>query len=408
MSTLPPVLVLGVDTAIGLTVVRELGRHGVPVHTIGRKTHAIGGASRFATSYTQISAGMELEPFLRGLIRKTNAKALIAISEGDLVALSAMPPEMEGCAILTPRAEPLAIVLDKARTLATAQTLDLDVPESWQPKQGDDFEARAEVTTFPVVLKWADPPLITARLDAAGIEFLKCEIIQSGQELRNALDRYDALGEWPLVQRYAPGIGLGHMIYMKDGRATLRFQHQRIHEWPPEGGVSTLCAALPMADHQAQMEQSIALLAAIGWEGPAMVEYRYDAARGRYCLMEINGRFWGSLPLASACGAEFAWEHYRHWAGISQASTTQRDDLKARFMIPETRRLIRVLFGRGAITDPLYRPTPMADLWRYLAGFIDPRTRNYVFSWTDPGPFLADLRGIIGRRGPAGKRTPNG
>ena len=58
--------------------------------------------------------------------------------------------------------------------------------------------------------------------------------------------------------------------------------------------------------HAALMERSEALLRAIGWEGPAMVEYRYDEATGAAVLMEINGRLWGSLPLAGHAGAEFA------------------------------------------------------------------------------------------------------
>src|SRR5690606_28748671 len=93
--------------------------------------------------------------------------------------------------------------------------------------------------------------------------------------------------------------------------ATLCFQHERLHEWPPEGGVSTLCRSVPLERHQEQMAKSVALLVSLGWSGPAMVEYRYDPGRGRYVLMEINGRFWGSQPLAYHCGAHFAWEGYR-------------------------------------------------------------------------------------------------
>ena len=39
-----------------------------------------------------------------------------------------------------------------------------------------------------------------------------------------------------------------------------------------------------------------------------MVEYRVDLARREWKLLEVNGRFWGSLPLAVASGADFP--HY--------------------------------------------------------------------------------------------------
>ena len=38
---MPTAIVLGVDTPIGLTVVRELGRHNVPVIAVGRRVTAL-------------------------------------------------------------------------------------------------------------------------------------------------------------------------------------------------------------------------------------------------------------------------------------------------------------------------------------------------------------------------------
>ena len=36
-----------------------------------------------------------------------------------------------------------------------------------------------------------------------------------------------------------------------------------------------------------------------------MMEYRWDARTNRYYLMEMNGRFWGSLHLALYAGVDF-------------------------------------------------------------------------------------------------------
>jgi predicted ATP-grasp superfamily ATP-dependent carboligase len=177
----------------------------------------------------------------------------------------------------------------------------------------------------------------------------------------------------------------------------LRFQHERVHEWPPAGGVSSLCRAVPLDRHAEQMHLSEALLAAIGWEGYAMVEYRHDPASGRYTLMEVNGHLWGSLALSSACGAEFAWEAYRRRVlGETHAAPAPRTDLCARDFIKETRRLAR-LFSGGQSDDPCFQPTPWRDLGRYLTGFIDPRTRPYVFSWSDPVPSFWSLGATAAR-----------
>lgn len=390
-------IVLGSDTPIGLTVIRELGMNGVTVHAIGRTKHSIGGASRYASSARVRPAG-PIAGWLTAMIAQTGARALLAVSEDDLIALAQLSPVVEGCRILTPRAAPLATVLDKSSTLAEAAALGFDVPASWQPAAHEDFAAQSADLDYPVVLKWADPPSVTAALESYGLEFRKTEFATSADALVAILHRYDALGRWPLVQGYCAGAGLGQMLHMAGGRATLVFQHRRLHEWPPEGGVSTLCAAEPLDDHREQMAKSESLLRRIGWEGPAMVEYRYDPLEGRYWLMEINGRFWGSLPLASACGAQFAWELYRRGAlGETSPSPAPRSDLMARYMIPETRRLLRVVGNRRAIGDPAFHARPWRDLADYVTRFVSPRTRYYVWKLGDPGPMLRDGANIIAK-----------
>jgi predicted ATP-grasp superfamily ATP-dependent carboligase len=393
VSAHPLAIVLGVDTPIGLTVMRELGSHGVPVHAIGRSEHAIGRASKWTTSFSVRPTGAVAD-WLPALIRETGAGALLAISEGDLIALAALPAVIEGCRILTPRTAPLAVVLDKAATLDRARGLGIDVPDSWQPRPGEDFATEAATLSYPLVLKWADPPAILPHLAEHAIDFIKCEHIDSPDAIIAALARYDRLSAFPLAQTYCPGTGLGQMFHMKDGTATLSFQHRRVHEWPPEGGVSTVCATVPLDQHGDQRAKSETLLASIGWEGPAMVEYRYDLRTGKYWLMEINGRFWGSLPLARHAGAEFAWETYAQAMGIATVPPEIRER-HARYTIPETRRLIRVLFARRRIADRRFKPTPWRDLMSYIGDFIDPGMRYFVWDWRDRGPFWADMRSVV-------------
>lgn len=396
MNGHPPAIVLGIDTPIGLSVVRELGRHGVPVHGVGRKVSAIGAASRYCHTSSVRPDGRPLREWLPDLISATGAKALLAISESDLIALAALDPVIHGCQILTPRLGPLNVVLDKTQTLARAQSMGIDIPVSWLPAPNDDFAARAAAFAYPIVAKWPDPPRVADRLEKAGLAFNKAEFIAGPVGLLALLDRYKPLGCWPLIQQYCPGDGVGQMIFMQNGAATLRFQHRRLHEWPPEGGASTYCQSEPHSAHAQQMALSEKLLRNIGWQGPAMVEYRHDRATGRYWLMEINGRFWGSLPLAAHAGACFAWEAYRRAVlGDMRPAAPYREGVRARYMIPETRRLIRVLLQRSKISDPYFKPRPVHDLASFIFGFLDPRMRYFVFSWRDPGPFVSDLTSAI-------------
>lgn len=404
MTEFAPAIVLGVDTPIGLSVVRQLGKHGVPVHLVGKSAQSISARSRWVRGFTVRPPG-PLKDWLPDLALSIAAGAIFAISETTLIELASLTPVLGGAMVLTPRQPALGIVLDKIATLEHAKRVGIDTPDNWQPDTSDDFAAKVATLRYPIVAKWRDPNISKPLLEAAGLDFAKAEYAGDAPALLKLLDRYRPIGIWPMIQSYCSGHGLGQMLYMEDGKATLRFQHRRIHEWPPEGGTSTFCTAEPLDLHTAQMAKSEALLAAIGWDGPAMVEYRYDPATGAYVLMEINGRFWGSMPLAHASGADFAWEGYRRrLLGDHSAPPLPSGTIRARYMLPETRRLLRILFGRKAIADPYFRARPLRDLASYIFGFLDPRMRYFVFSVADPGPFLRDMASGFIKLGSMGKR----
>ena len=373
-------------------MVRELGARGVPVIAHGRSDRALGRFSRFSRSF--LLDTRPLAEWLADYAAEQGLGAVMAVSEGHLVELAALKDAL-ACPVLTPDAGRLGLVLDKTRTFEVARQIGIAVPASWQPLAGEDITARVAETAYPVAIKWADPGAVQGALVDAGVAFEKVEYASNSAQLTAILARYDRIGMWPLVQQYCPGYGLGQMLHVAQGKTTLRFQHRRLREFPPSGGVSSLCASVPLGEHAEQMAKSEALLTALGWEGPAMVEYRFDPATGTYWLMEVNGRFWGSMPLAWHCGAHFAWETYRRGVldreNPSPAGSALRQR-RARYVIPDAKRTVMVLLD-GSL--PL--GARLAALGRFFADFLDPRVRYYVWSLSDPGPFLGDMAGIVRR-----------
>jgi len=166
-----------------------------------------------------------------------------------------------------------------------------------------------------------------------------------------------------------------------------------VHEWPPEGGFSSLCESVGAPEHAALMEKSIALLRELEWEGVAMVEYRYDPATGDAALMEVNGRFWGSLPLAYHAGANFPYLLYRLFGlGEAIAPAPYRAGVRCRYMLPETKRLLRILFAQQKIPDRKLQFARGAELAGYLFDFVRPGSHYYVYDARDRGPFFSDLK----------------
>lgn len=416
-AKLPPLILLGIDTPIGLALLRELGGHGIEVHGIARSGRALGLYSRHLhRGYLRPQGERALVALIERIGRESGAPFLMTVAMADALAMrdAADAGRLTGVRPLLPPRDKLDLVNDKAAVCALAERLGIPVPATWQPRP-DDLAPPAGVD-FPCILKWRDPEAVAEPLARAGLPLHKAEYVYDAAGLAAALGRTRALGLFPMVQSFCPGTGLGQMFLMKGGQALMRFQHERLHEWPPEGGISTLCRSLPPDPHPALMARSEALLREIGWEGPAMVEYRHDAATGRTALMEINGRFWGSQPLATAAGAHFGLGTY-YALGLGRPLPDMppcRAGLRSRFLVPETRRLARILFAPAAIPDRSRRFSRSAAALAWLRGFAD-GTRHYVFAWSDPRPFLADaafmlreaVRSLAGRlrgRPPAAKR----
>ncbi len=125
----------------------------------------------------------------------------------------------------------------------------------------------------------------------------------SGAE--DALDKLAKLAgdfDGALVQGYVAGRGAGAYLFRWNGKILARTMHLRLHECPHTGGASSYRKTFW---HDAMMADAEAKLAALDWQGVAMVEYRWDENSDRFSLIEINLRFWGSLHLDLYAGVDF-------------------------------------------------------------------------------------------------------
>ena len=393
----PPVLLLGIDTPIGLTVIRELGERGVAVYGIARSRDGVGLHSRYLRRGWVAPPGeADTLALIREIAAHQGARLLMTVSERDILWLNREREALADLRLLVPDAARMARVLDKAVACAAARAAGIEVPETWEPGSAENIEGVTAGARYPVILKWGDPVAVGPLLRAAGLPVHKAEYCYGADELRRTLDRYAPIGRFPLVQAFCPGHGIGHMVFMYRGEAVLRFQHRRLREWPPEGGTATAAVSVPLTEHAALFDRSVALLRRLDWEGAAMVEYRHDPATGRSAFMEVNGRFWGSQPLAYHAGAPFGWYTYSVLGlGRVPSPSPYRAGLRCRFVIPDTRRLLTVLFNPKAVQNRHLRLSRWSELRDFLVDFVRPRARYFVFRWRDPLPALADLAGVL-------------
>ena len=377
------VLLLSGDSFMGLAILRSLGRGGVRVVAAQAHPDGIGRFSRYcAESVAMPRSGPRLAEDVLLLCRRHGVSHVIATSEELIIALneqrSRMEPEVR---LLFPPADVMDIALHKNRTLHVAEAAGVPVPRTVHPRGMQDLE-RCAALGFPLVMKPAhrDPRLGIDRV----LDF-KVLYVQDADELRRRLEAFAVIGEFPLVQEYCEGRGVGIEALCRDGEPLLLFQHKRVHELPPDGGVSVVCESVPV-DHELALHAT-RLLRAMRWDGVAMVEFRRDDPSGRTVLMEVNGRFWGSLPLAVHAGADFPHLLYRAFSGDGPLPEARGYDVgvRCRDLIGDTRRLLSILRTGD-------RPRARAVL-DYLRGFAF-STRWY--GWVDDDPLPA-LMGFVVR-----------
>jgi predicted ATP-grasp superfamily ATP-dependent carboligase len=128
--------------------------------------------------------------------------------------------------------------------------------------------------------------------------------------------------------------------------------------------------------------------------GVAMFEFRVDRGSGRQVLLEVNPRFWGSLPLAVAGGADFPALLWDVLTGAEPPLDAQPPRLIARrSMSGECSRLAAaVAEARGAAA----RLRAIAGLLAFLPTLL---LRSRFDSWAadDPRPFHVERRQIRSR-----------
>lgn len=398
VSSLPPCIVLGLETQIGLSIVRELGRAGVPVIGIAHEPGAIGLTSRYLSRKLVVNPprSRELIAAICALGEEFGPCCLLAVSEANLSWLALNRNAFGRVHPVVPTPEKLAIVLDKQRTLQAAREVGIVVPETVEISSMEQANELAVNFRFPAVLKWKDPNAVAQKLSSHGLEMVKAEYVYNSEQFLAAARRYECLAEWPIVQTYCHGRGLGQFFYMRNGQALRRFQHIRVAEWPPEGGFSSVCDSIALDQHLALQEKSIELLRHVDWEGVAMVEYRWDQATNQAVLMEINGRYWGSYPLAFHSHADFALISYYLESGLEMPVLTPlRPPIRCRMMSTEVKRLARIFLHPELIVDRSFKIRKWNEGIRFMGDFFRPRVRYYVWNSLDPLPFFADVRNLF-------------
>jgi predicted ATP-grasp superfamily ATP-dependent carboligase len=273
------VLVTDADYKHAVAAIRVLAGRGHQVVAGADSRCAQGFYSRYCQErliYPPPSRSQEFIAFLCDYLRKTSVDVLLPIGYWACHTVAQYQQEIAPLTHLAIADWPaMRIASHKKRSLALAQSVGIAIPHTYATPE--------EIVHFPVVVKGS--------LDQGRVCYAN-----SPAELR-AVYEPDCV-----IQDYIEGEGYGICALLNHGRLRACCMHRRIREFPRTGGASTM--AETVADPELR-QQGVHLLEALQWHGVAMVEFKKDQADGRYKLLEINPKFWGSLELAIAAGVDF-------------------------------------------------------------------------------------------------------
>lgn len=382
------VLVLDGNQNQAVASVRSLARAGHTVRVGESTSWSKAGWSRDASgSFTYPAPQRDAAAFVQRIaqeVRRVGGALVLPMTERTTLPLSAHRGVVEeaGGTLVLPAHETVLRAFDKRATTALAESLGIRVPRTVEVKSAAEAARQAELVSYPVVLKpRSSEEERGGRVRATGAPVYARDTAEFAAAFAELRERCSAV----LVQEYVEGAGAGYFALMHHGELRAEFAHRRIRDVRPTGSGSAVRASV-QPDPRLR-EAGLAVLGALGWHGVAMVEFRLPPD-GPPAFLEVNGRFWNSLPLAIYAGVDFPAllarmaEH-----GDIPPAPGYAEGVRCRWLLGDVRHLLEVMRGPPEGYAG-YFPSRLRTLRDVLTPV--PGTFHDNFMLRDPLPELGD------------------
>jgi predicted ATP-grasp superfamily ATP-dependent carboligase len=359
------VLVTNAEYKHSLAAVRSLGKRGIDVITISQFKHALGFYSRFSKRYYHSPSPnneKKFIKFLKKVCKKEKIDVILPIGFDSNLTIASNIEELTQYKIPITSKENIITASDKWNIFEFAKKVSVDTPSS--VKVNNPSDAKDLGLKFPVVVKGAEGSGFTSYCSR------KDDLVSDVKKIRRIYEKMGTQDRNIIVQEFIKGDGYGYFALFNNGKERAYFLHKRIREFPPTGGSSA--KAISVKDRRLR-ESGKNLLTKLKWHGVAMVEFKKDKKDGKFKLIEINPKFWGSLALAIKCGVDFPYLAAKMaFEGDVKFNNKYKSDMAYRWIFPE---------------DTLHTLTNPRNIFGYLLDSINPLVGG-DFRFTDPLPTL--------------------
>lgn len=381
-----------------LAAVRSLGRRGISLSVGSERKSGMALHSKYATTrFVYPSPYTDQDGFVRAVkaeaVRLGGKPVVYACSDATYLSLYAARESLaEYATLVFPEATAVEIAFNKAATHSLARIAGVPTITTYMLESQEEVARLAETLSYPAVVKtrrsvtWRGGKGI---FGSASFVHTPGELVQKFTELK------ERLGEAPLIQDLIRGEEYGVEMIADRGVSRAQVVHHRMRSLSPTGGASVLKEVVTEGVlHDQMVMYAERLVKELAWSGPIMVEFKVDADSREPKLMEINGRFWGSLPLSIAAGIDMPYYYFLVATGGGFPEGVSPHHAVTRHFLGDAKHLLRVLFSRDRMRSTHYpkRMTAIREFFKLPTG-----TRSDVWDWRDPKPAFMEVIDILKR-----------
>ncbi|MFP5109869.1 carboxylate--amine ligase [Neobacillus sp. C211] len=384
------VLVLGHDNRSFLCVIRSLGRAQIEVHVAWhRNVEAI--YSKYVHKIHDIP------PFKVGekdwldamvnVLKEEMFDLVIPCHDSSIIPLQKYQYDLQKYAeIYTINDKAYSVLFNKINTNQLARELGINLPRELIVTNLEEIDKILANFDFPIVIK---PVNSCTEQNLFSKHFVKKAYTE--KDLHNYLQ--ESLKAGPvIIQENFIGYGVGIDLLLKDGQPLMTFQHIRVHE-PLHGGGSSYRKSSVV--HPELLEASLKIMKELNYSGVAMVEFLYNPKTNDWIFVEVNARFWGSLPLAVAAGANFPLALFNMMVdGELKFPQTYRKEIYCRNIKRDLSWQVENL--RADHLDPTLATRPILKIIKEtLFNLFSLRERYDEITMDDPKPGIIEVKNMI-------------
>jgi len=294
------VLLLGANTQSMLTLAKLLQKRKVFADVVDWLDSPVKYSSKINNYYRLSDIEENAEQFVADLINiisNNTYNFLIPVNDFALEVCVHYRKNIEKHVKIVglPDDESYQFCHDKYQLINICKELGINYPKTLHINSLSQLDAILPLIQYPVILKPVSSKLI---FDNRLYSFNVKKIYNEEQLIDEIREKINVI---PLmIQEVIDGTGAGLNALCRDGKMIMVYQHQRITE-PVGGGASSYRKTAPVNDH-GLYDISRRLFKAIKWNTLGMLEYKI--CHGVPYIMELNGRYWGSIELGRAAGID--------------------------------------------------------------------------------------------------------